>query len=658
MGIASDIVIIVVAALAGGIVAQKLRQPLILGYILAGIAIGPGTGGVTVSDIHNIELLAEIGVALLLFALGLEFSFRELRAVRHVALIGTPIQILLTIAYGYGIGRYFGLDHDRSVWLGALISLSSTMILLKTLMHQGWMGTLSSRVMIGMLIVQDLAVVPMMIILPRLDKHSAGIGLVFADAGKAAVFIAAMVLLGTRFLPWLMKQVARWNSRELFLLAITAIGLGVGYLTYRLGLTFAFGAFVAGMVLSESDFGHQALGDILPLRELFGLLFFTSVGMLLNPALLLERFTAVLGLLLLVVAGKGLIFALVPRMFGYGNIVPLAAGLGLFQIGEFSFVLARLGVASNSINQDLYSLVLTTAVLTMILTPVISGQTARLYAMKKRWFRQEPLQTINLPAKGMSGHVVIVGGGRVGFNVARALQRLALPFVVIELDHKRVELLKEAAVPIVFGDAAQPEVLEAAGVGAACLVQVTAPGFTTARSVVRLVRDRNPAAKIIARATTAEEMELIKELGINEVVQPEFEAGLEMTRQALLHMKVPPLEVHQYSDAVRSEFYAPLFEGNTDYRLLSHLRHADLQLELQWVELPAGSPVAGRTIGELRIRTRTGASVVALLRSGKLIPNPGADLQFEAGDRMAVIGHGDAHTAFAAMVHGAATTES
>ncbi|MDH3394000.1 MAG: cation:proton antiporter, partial [Desulfobulbaceae bacterium] len=282
MGIAADIVTLVVVALLGALVAQRLRQPLILGYILAGIVVGPHTGGISITDSHEIELLAEIGVALLLFALGLEFSLAELKPVRKVALIGTPIQIILTMGLGYGIGRYLGLPIYQAVWLGALIALSSTMVVLKTMMNQGVMGTLSSRVMIGMLIVQDLAVVPLMIILPQMSDPQAGLPLLGIAVVKSAVFLFLMFYLGTRILPKLLAVVASWNSRELFILTITAIGLGVGYATYLFGLSFAFGAFIAGMVLSESDFGHQALSDIIPLRDIFGLLFFTSVGMLLD----------------------------------------------------------------------------------------------------------------------------------------------------------------------------------------------------------------------------------------------------------------------------------------------------------------------------------------------------------------------------------------
>jgi Kef-type K+ transport system membrane component KefB len=405
MGIASDIVIIVVAGLMGALVAQRFKQPLVVGYILAGILIGPHTGGVTVSDVHGIERLAEIGVALLLFALGLEFSFSELKPVRRIALIGTPIQMLLTIGYGFLLGRWMGWPPTAALWLGALMSLSSTMVTLKTLMNQGYMGTLSSRVMIGMLIVQDLAVVPLMIILPQLSAPGADLAPIGLAAVKSALFLAAMVFLGTRWLPRLLAVVARWNSRELFLLAITAIGLGIGYLTYMVGLSFAFGAFVAGMVISESDYGHQALSDIIPLRDVFGLLFFTSVGMLLDFGYVRAHIIEELVLVAVIIAGKGLIFGFVARGFGYGNVIPLAVALGLSQVGEFSFVLARAGLDSGSLDPDMYALVLAATIISMVLTPFVSQLTAPIYALwRRRHRRREALQTINLPARALSDH--------------------------------------------------------------------------------------------------------------------------------------------------------------------------------------------------------------------------------------------------------------
>ena len=649
MGIATDIILLVLAAFSCGLLMQRLGQPLILGYIVAGIILGPHTGGLTVSGIHEIELLAEIGIALLLFALGLEFSFKDLKPVKMVALLGTPIQMILTMGLGFGIGHLMGLDWKSSLWLGALVSLSSTMVILKTLMNQGWLGTLSSKVMIGMLIIQDLAVVPMMIILPQLNNPAVGLPVLGIAALKAGGFIIGMVLLGTRLLPLLMAHIAKLGSRELFLLAITAIGLGVGYMTYLAGLSFAFGAFVAGMVLSESDYGHQALSDIIPLRDLFGLLFFASVGMLFDPGFLLGHIREVIMLVITVCIGKGLIFAGVSRVFNYRNVVPLSVGLGLFQIGEFSFVLARVGLSTGSISNDLYSLVLTATILSMVLTPLISGQTAKIYSLKKRWFRHESLETSNIPDSGYKGHVIIAGGGRVGFQIAQILKRLNIQFIIIELDYRRFIQAKEAGMSMVYGDASQEIVLEAAGIKHASLLILAIPDLVAIRSTIVHSKRLKGRLKIVARTAGPDYFDVMKRLGVTDVVLPEFEASLEMTRQSLLHLRIPPTEVQRYTDTIRQELYAVLFNSNDSYRVLSQLRGAEHQFDLQWIRLIQQSPMANRSIGENEIRKTTGASIVGVVRNGRLKPNPDADFILMPEDLVAIIGSEENRESFCLM---------
>jgi len=646
MGIANDIILLVLTAFPCGLLMQRLGQPLILGYIVAGIILGPHTGGLTVSGIHEIELLAEIGVALLLFALGLEFSLKDLKPVRMIALVGTPIQMVLTVGLGFTIGNLMGLDWKPSLWLGALVSLSSTMVILKTLMNQGWLGTLSSKVMVGMLIVQDLAVVPMMIILPQLNNPAVGLPSLGIAALKAGGFLAGMVLLGTRLLPLLIAHIAKLGSRELFLLAITAIGLGVGYITYLAGLSFAFGAFVAGMVLSESDYGHQALSDIIPLRDLFGLLFFSSVGMLFDPGFLLSHIWEVIILVITVCIGKGLIFAFVSRVFNYRNVVPLAVGLGLFQIGEFSFVLARVGLSTGSIGNDLYSLVLTATILSMVLTPLISGQTAKIYSLKKRWLHHERFETLNIPDNGYKEHVIIAGGGRVGFQIAQILKRLNIQFIIVEFDYRRFKQAKEADMSMVYGDASQEIVLKAAGIQNASLLILTISDLVAVRSTIVHSKHLNGHLKIVARAAGPDYFDVMKSLGVSEVVLPEFEASLEMTRQSLLHLRIPPTEVQRHTDSIRQELYAVLFNSNDSYRVLSQLRGAEHQFDLQWIRLYQQSPVSNQSIRGSEIRKKTGASIVGVVRNGQLKPNPDADFVLMPEDLVAIIGNEESREAF------------
>lgn len=638
MGVAADIVIIVVAALIGALAAQQIKQPLILGYIVAGIVVGPYTGGVTVGDIHEIEMLAEIGVALLLFALGLEFSLTELKPVRNIALFGTPIQIILTMGIGVVLGKYLGWSLASALWFGALISLSSTMVTLKTLMSRGLVGTLSSRVMIGMLIIQDLAVIPMMIILPQLSDPKAGLPLLAIAVIKSFLFLVLMFYLGRKLLPRLLGHVAQWNSRELFILAITAIGLGIGYATYLFGLSFAFGAFVAGMVLSESDYGHQALSDIVPLRDIFGLLFFTSVGMLLDPAFLMANWRIIVALVLVVSMAKGVIFSTLAMLFGYINIIPIAVGLGLFQVGEFSFVLARMGVEIKAIDNTMYSMVLAVSVLSMIITPFASSLATPLYQLRKRFFHHEPLLTENIPEQGLQDHVVIAGGGRVGQHIAQVLTQLHLPFVLVELNHQRMVECQRAKFPVIYGDMVQQTVLEASKIAASRLLLVTIPAVVVAQSIAKQALRYQPGVPIIARCEGVEQMQALHASGVSLAVLPEMEAGLEIARQALIHLEIPVVTIQEYTDAVRQQLYAPIYGTSSSQHLLAQFDSIKNVLEISWVTLAAESYLLGKSIQEAAVRTRTGASIVAIVHGAQLQTNPQIDHVFQEGESVAVVG--------------------
>ena len=665
MGIAGDIALILVAALLGGIVARSLGLPLILGYIAAGVLVGPNTFGPSVGNVHQIELLAEIGVALLLFTVGLHFSLRELAPVRRVALLGTPIQMALTIAFGYALGRLLlDLGWVESVWLGALISLSSTAVVLKTLGEQGVLGTLSARVIIGMLIVQDLAIVPLLTVLPVLENVGEGLPELGLALLKATVFIATMLFLGSRVLPLILARLAAWGSRELFLVSVVAIGLGVGYATYLVGLSFAFGAFIAGMVLSESDYSHQALAEIEPLRDVFAMIFFVSVGLLIEPAFLWKSAGTIAVVVVLVFLVKGLIFGGLARAFGYVNIAPFAVGLGLFQVGEFSFLLAREGISEGAISRDTYSLVLATAAVTMALTPLAARLVPVLYGRYRRRFPREPLRTFNLPESGLRDHAVVAGYGRVGSFVARLLDRLEKPFVVVEANPGRANEAREAGFPTVSGDASAVPILQAAGVGEARLVVVTVPDAITARLAVERANALAPNAEILVRAESVEQLEDLGRLGVYEAVQPELEAGLELARQALACFGVGAEETRDFADGIRRELYAPISaedpgsEGGDGF--LARLRQASRAIEMEWVRLPGsgdskdGSPESdvfpGRTIGDLSVRSRTGASILAVVRGEKVIPNPGAELRLEVGDAVGIVGTPEQRTAFREMM--------
>jgi CPA2 family monovalent cation:H+ antiporter-2 len=620
-----------------------------LGYILVGVLLGPLTGYAAVSGLDDIEKLAEIGVALLLFALGLEFSLRELKPVRYVALIGAPIQIVLTIGYGFLVGRLLGWEPGPALWLGGVASLSSTMVILKTLMNQSRMGTLSSRVMIGILIVQDLAVVPLMILLPQLSDPAAGLPALGIAAVKSAIFLITMIFLGTRLLPKLLSIVVRWNSRELFLVTVAAIGLGIGYATHLAGLSFAFGAFVAGMVLSESDFGHQALSDIIPLRDLFGLLFFTSVGMLLDPVFFMSHWREILSLVLLIAIGKGLLLAVITRGFGYRNVIPLAIGLGMFQIGEFSFVLTQVGHETGALDQNDYSYILSAAIISMIMTPFISSLTGPIYSFFQRHSKREAIETINMPDQGLRDHIIIAGGGRVGQHIGQVLKQIEVPFIIIEQNHRRLEECRAGGFPTIFGDAGQSVVLDAAQIARAQQLLITLPAIVTTQTIVSLAHRLYPELHVVIRAEDLAEMETLYNMGAYMVVLPEFEAGMEMTRQALLHRKVPITMIQRYSDDVRRELYLPTPENEESCQNLRRLKNARDLLDLNWEKIAAASALVGRSIQELEIRQRTGVTIVGVLRNGIFESNPSVNFSFQEGDLVAVVGNTSEVTAFQSL---------
>lgn len=556
MGIASDFVLIVIAGLLGGMLARLLRLPLLVGYVAAGVVVGPYTAGPTVVQIHDVELLAEIGVALLLFSIGLEISLRDLQPVRRVALIGGPIQVIGTCAAGALAAIYaLRMPVTEAIWFGAMISVSSTMVVLKTLSSAGVMSTLASRVMIGLLVVQDLAVIPMLIILPQLGAMDGIVSKLARSLAIAAAFLFAVAFLGTRLFPRLLKLLLAWGSRELFLVAVVATGVGVGYATHAVGLSFALGAFVAGIILSESEFSHQALSDVVSLRDVFGLLFFVTVGMLFDPRYAITHAGQIAGAVALILLGKAVISGVIARVFGYTNMAPWIVGLGLSQIGEFSFVLARSGFSANLISKSTYDLTLTCAVLTMALSPLVSSLALPLGRAWRGWRKSLPVRTIEISKVQMENHVIIAGYGRTGSAVARALSVAGVPSVIVEINHPLLADLTAAGYTGIWGDITSNEVLHAARVEHARMLLLTVPDQNTVHLAIERAHHLNPTLILIARAVQQHHVAELSKLGVVAAIQPEFEGGIEMVRQALIRCRREEPEVRGILDTLRREIY-------------------------------------------------------------------------------------------------------
>ena len=556
-----DLVLAVAAGLIGGLVAQRLGQPVILGYLAAGVVIGPFTPG-PVGDIHNLSVLAEAGVALLMFALGAELSLAELRRVGRVATIGGIGQIVGSIALGLAVGPLLGLAPVQALFFGAVTALSSTVVSIKLLLGRGELGSLHGRVALGVLIIQDLSLVPMMVILPALgrptDRLAAELGWA---ALTAAALLVATVFVGTRLVPWILDRVAGTGSRELFLLCVVALALGTALGTQFFGLSLAFGAFLAGLVVSESDLSHQAVAEVLPLRDLFATLFFVSVGMLLDPSFVVRNVPAVLLVAGVVVLGKLVLVTLLVRALGYAGRTALLAGLAVAQMGEFSFVLARLGVAQGLIDDYLYNLTLAGALATIIVSPALLQIADPLLAAFRRVpligreLGEPPIADMASGSDDLRQHTVICGFGRVGRELADVLDRRGFKYLVIEYDPRVASEVRKRGVPVIFGDAGNPAVLQHANLARAKVLAVTVPDLPTAARAIREARRVNEAIDIIARAPGGSGPERLRAAGAAEVVRPEFEAGLEFVRRTLHRYGVPSTEVRMITARRRNEYY-------------------------------------------------------------------------------------------------------
>jgi CPA2 family monovalent cation:H+ antiporter-2 len=554
MGIATDLIVIVLAALAGGALAHFLKQPLICGFILAGVIVGPYTAGYTVENIEAVEKLAEIGVALLLFTLGLEFSFGELRRLARVTLLLTPLQILLTSLVGYAGALWIGLSQSDAMWLGAAISLSSTMVVLKTLASRDALESTEGKVMLAVLIAQDLAIVPLMLFLPQLSAASLDLSQVFQAAGKSLAFLAVMYVSGTRLLPKLFTVIAQQGSRELFFLSTLGFALGAGFASHELGLSFALGAFVAGMLLSETDFNHQALSDVANLRDLFAMIFFVSVGMLFDPSFLVGHLGPILALVGLIVIAKALIVAGLVLFFGYGLASSIVIALGLSQVGEFAFVVVNVGRQSGAVSAESYSLMISLAVVSMVITPSLFA----LSSLLVRRLKSTSSASTHLPGEGggsLRGHVIIVGGGVVGRYVAQVLSAIDCAHVVLEVDYKVATGLRDEGITVMFGDGSHGLVLEGAGLHHARLVVITTTNDAILPDILTQVRTVRPDVPVVVRVEEVEDVESLASLKIEQIVQPQLEVGLEIVRQSMIALKMLPREIDEVLGSLRAEQY-------------------------------------------------------------------------------------------------------
>ena len=640
-----NIAVALVVAFFGGLIARRIGLPTIVGYMLAGIAIGPFTPGF-VGDMETIRQLAELGVIFLMFGVGLHFSLRDLWKVRSIAVPGALGRMAITTLMGFGLSRLWNWPVTTGIVIGLSISIASTVVLLRLLMDNGLLNTQQGQAAIGWVIVEDVATVLILVLLPALVNTAGGFnwGQLGWTVLKAAGFFVLLMFAGTRLLPWVLMRTAHTRSRELFILAILAIALGIALGAAELfGVSLALGAFVAGVVVSESPLSHQVGADILPFRESFAVLFFVSIGMLVNPTYLYNNLGSVLALTGLIVIGKSLITLLLGFVFPWPARTALILAASLGQIGEFSFILGQEGMGLGLLNQTQYSLVLAGALFSIILnTPMF-----RLIDPLEKWLQRFPVVWKRLDRHGpplpeirksMERHVVIVGYGRVGRHIVSLLGEMGIPHLVVEAESERVEELDRQGVPSLYGDAANSEVLTHAGLAQARALVVAGPDEDASALVVTAARDLAPELPIIARATSEEGTKRLAQLGAHDVIHPELEGGLEIVRHTLLQLGFPLQEIYRYTDAVRRDHYDTRVNTEEEHRLLHELLDAANSIEIKWFRLPAGNPLIGQTLADANLRAQTGASVVAILREGHLMANPKSVTIFQSGDRIGLIG--------------------
>jgi CPA2 family monovalent cation:H+ antiporter-2 len=627
-----DLAFVFLAAVVGGSVAWALRQPLILGYVFGGLLISPFTPGPSVSDPRSFDLFAEIGVVLLMFSIGLEFSVRDLLRVKWVALLGGPLAVLLFIGMGTGTGVLLGWGVLPSLAVAVVISVSSTMVLARLLIDRGELHSHHGRIMMGLSLVEDLAAVALMVLLPSLGELEPGRFLAIALAlGKAALILIPFLYLVSRVIPPLLNQMARMRSAELFLLLALAIGLGTAALTQAVGLSLALGAFLAGLIISESDYAHETLARLLPLRDTFGALFFVTVGGLIDPRTVLDNLPILIVLVLFIVVGKAVIRTGVVWLFGEPLSIAALVGVGLAQIGEFSFVLVQVARNAGHVGHDIYNAILAASLLTILINAALMragpGWVGRLRLGRGSLHR--PRTAWASEAGPPSGHIVLCGFGRVGSAIGEAFDSFEQPYVVIEPDAGIIRGLRERGVPCVFGDATRRRVLERAGAAGATLVVVALPEINRTNMVVRNVRTLNRDAPVLVRCHDSAALDVLHGAAATEIIQPEVEAAATLIRHALRRLALPQDRVLAYLD----RFHRAMVTGaDTEASTRDHLP------QLADITLGPGA-LADQSLREARIRERLGVTVVAVTHSGGgTTVNPSAETILRSGDRVRVFG--------------------
>lgn len=638
-----DICIIFILSIAGLLVCHKLHVPAIVGFLLTGLIAGPHGLALIQAD-GEVEILAEVGIILLLFTVGIEFSLSSLLRVKRSVLVGGPLQVGLTLLAAFLAVRHFGMVANEAIFIGCLSAVSSTVIVMKLLQERDETRTPHGRTALAILIFQDIAIVPMILITPILAGEASNMNQALVSLLAKGAVMVVVVIVGAKYVvPLLLSQVLRTRSREVFLLSVLAICLAVMWVTSIFGVSLALGAFLAGLIVSESESSHDALGHISPFRDVFTSFFFVSVGMLLDVRELIEKPFLIAGLAIGVLVAKSLVAGVVTSALGYPLRTAILAGLTLSQVGEFAFILSNVGIKHGLLSERNYNLFLVVSVVTMAATPIIvsvSGRVAdgilRLRLPKRLVSGLRPIPSTQHTERG--NHIIIVGFGINGQNVARAAAAADLPYVVIEMNNEIVRFARSNGEPIFFGDAVHDAVLHHANIKSARVVVVAISDDVSSRRIVGVARALNPAAHIVVRTRHLAEVEPLYDVGANEVIPEEFETSVEIFTRVLMEYLVPHDQIERFIADVRADGYK-MFRTPSKGALSRSNRDVHLpDLEISVLRVDKRSPFVEKTLEEITLRKTYEVSVVAILRNGQVLPNPHGDMQIKIDDEVYLLG--------------------
>ncbi len=621
---------------------QRLRLPSILGFLITGIIIGP-YGFSLVHAVHEVEIIAEIGVILLLFVIGMELSIKQLVSIRRTVFIGGSVQVGLSVAATTFIYRGMGYGWNEAVFVGFLFSLSSTAIVLKILQDRNEISAPHGRNALGILIFQDIIVVPMMLLTPILAGQSTNLSREILELVIKSAIVILVTIVSARYLvPRLMYQIAKTQSKELFLMTTIALCFAVAFLTSEAGLSLALGAFLAGLIISESEYSHQATSAILPFRELFTSFFFISVGMLLNLSFFVQHAGTVLLIVLAVFVLKTFIAAAAAAIMRYPPRTVILTGMALFQVGEFAFILSKVGIENGLLTQEMNQYFLSVSIITMLLTPFVIMYADKISALFIRSKLPERLSKTysaveNAFLDKLEDHLIIVGYGINGHNVANAAKYANIPYVILELNADTVRKEREKGEPIVFGDAVHEHILESVHLKKARVMVIAISDPQATRQIVANIRHVTQIVYLIVRTRFVKETETLVALGADVVIPEEFETSIEIFSQVLNNYLVPVNELEKLIEQIKSDNYQVFRPKSKMPRPVASTRIPNFNITCVKLMADCGR-VVGKKVGEANIRNEFGVNILAISRNELMISNVMADEKLMQNDLLFISG--------------------